>query len=61
MSKSGLVQSRLDYFLTSIGISYLIKKTEVKPCYSSDHSIINITLDLMDILKRGKGYPVLEV
>ena len=56
MSKSGLVQSRLDYFLTSIGISYMIKKTEIKPGNSSDHSIITITLDLLDTLKRGKGY-----
>ena len=56
MSRSRLVQSRLDYFLTSLGISYLIKKNEIKPGNSSNHSIITITLDLIDTLKRGKGY-----
>ena len=54
--KNGLVQSRLDYFLTSIGISYLIKKSEIKPGNCSDQSIISITLDLLDTPKRGRSY-----
>ena len=54
--KNGLVQSRLDYFLTSVSISYLIKKTEIKPGNCSDHSIISITLDLIDTIKRGRSY-----
>ena len=54
--KNGFVRSRLDYFLTSIGISYLIKKTEIKPGNCSDHSIISITFDLADTIKRGRSY-----
>ena len=55
-SKSGLIQSRLDYFLISNSMSYLITKTEIKPGLLSDHSLINIELELTGTSKRGRGY-----
>ena len=55
-SKKGLVQSRLDYWLVSIGIAYQIQNVYIKPGNSSDHSIIGIKIKFNDISKRGKGF-----
>ena len=55
-SKSGIVQSRLDYFLVSEGISYLIKDTSINIGLSSDHSLIRMALGLSNTSKRGKGF-----
>ena len=55
-SRNGIVQSRLDYFLTSISLSYLITNTNISPGNSSDHSIISLTIKTSEISKRGKGY-----
>ena len=38
------------------GISDLIKQTEIKPGNCFDHSIISITLDLLDTQKRDRSY-----
>ena len=54
--RGGLVQSRLDYWLVSTGLSYLIKDAKIKPGNSSDHSIITIDLNLAGTVKREKGY-----
>ena len=58
-SKLGIVQSRLDYFLISEGLSYLIKNSSINIGLCSDHSLIKIELDLCDSGKRGQG--VLEI
>ena len=55
-SRNGIVQSRLDYFLISMCISYQIHNTSISPGNSSDHSIITISLNILDQSKRGKGY-----
>ena len=55
-SKSGLIQSRLDYLLISNSLSYLITDTEIKPGLLSDHSIVNIILELAGTGRRGRGY-----
>ena len=55
-SRNGIVQSRLDYILTSLSITYLISNTQISPGNSSDHSIISISLDITKTAKRGKGY-----
>ena len=54
-SKNGIVQSRLDFWLISSSLEYLINKTTIKPGYCSDHSIIGIELELLGTQKRGKG------
>ena len=43
-SKLGLVQSRLDYWLVSIRITYQIQDTYTKPGNLSDHSIKGIKI-----------------
>ena len=54
-SRLGIVQSRLDYFLITEGISYLIKNTTINIGLSSDHSLIRIELELNATGKRGRG------
>ena len=55
-SKSGIVQSRLDFFLISEWISYLIKDTSINIEHGSDHSLIRIVLGLCKTSKRGKDF-----
>lgn len=47
-------QSRLDYFLISSDITNYVETTNIKPGYRSDHSIVELTLNL-DNQPRGKG------
>ena len=55
-TRAGFVQSRLDYFFISRHLNYLILKTLLKPGFRSDHSLINIQIELLQTQKRGKGY-----
>ena len=55
-SKSGLIQSRLDYFLISNSLSYLITNTEIKPGLMSDHSLVGLVLEMSGTSSRGRGY-----
>ena len=50
------MQARLDYEITSVSASYIIRNAVIKPGIMSDHSLINITLDLIETKKRGKGF-----
>ena len=54
-TKSGFIQSRLDYWFTSIQLEYLIQNTSIQAGNSSDHSIISLDLELVGTQKRGKG------
>ena len=47
-------QSRLDYFLVSHDILQNIKKSSIKPGYRSDHSVVDIIIEL-DKQKKGPG------
>ena len=55
-SKNGYIHSRLDYWFLSVGLSYLIQLIEIHPGNRSDHSLINLTLDLQETQQRGKGF-----
>ena len=55
-TKSGLVQSRLDFFLIVKSISYQVKSTDIKPGYESDHSIITLKIELLNTIARGPGF-----
>ena len=55
-SRNGIIQSRLDYWLVSIGLSYLIKNVKISPGNSSDHSLISFNIDLTNTQRRGKGF-----
>ena len=54
-SRSGLVQSRLDYWFISSSLQYCTNKVYIKPGYQSDHSILDLHLQLLEIQRRGKG------
>ena len=47
--------TRLDYFLTSFGISNLVQFSGIQPSILTDHSLITITIQLDDET-RGNGY-----
>ena len=55
-SRNGIVQSRLDYLLVSLSLTYQIDNTTISPGNSSDHSIISMSLKVSEEIKRGKGY-----
>ena len=55
-TRAGVVQARLDYFLISQHLNYLISNCSFKPGYKSDHSLISLSIDLLDTHKRGKSY-----
>ena len=53
--KNPLIQSRLDYFLISLNLSYNIDKCDIKPAIKTDHSLIRISLSLNNCAQRGPG------
>ena len=55
-TRCGLVQSRLDFWLISESISYIINKCGIKPRNQSDHSLINIKIEILNTMKRDQGY-----
>lgn len=56
MSRSGLVQSRLDYFLISAHMLYALDTVKIKPSIKSDHSLISLSFKDNDYQKRGRGF-----
>lgn len=52
-SEDRKVTSRLDYFLTSRGITARVKKTEINPGFRTDHCRVDLNLNLSS-LQRGK-------
>ena len=52
MSKSGLVQSCIDFWLISTALQYQIKRSSIKPGNSSDHSIVIIKMECLDTQKK---------
>ena len=51
-----MVQSRLDYFLISSTVTAHVFNCTINPGFRSDHSIVNLKIELFDTQKRGKGY-----
>ena len=56
MTRNGLVQSRLDFWLISIHSMYDLIKVNIKPGIKSDHSLISLHLNLKLTQQRGKGF-----
>ena len=54
--KGGLVQSRLDYWLISTSLTYQTVSSFIKPVNSSDHSILTLSIELIQSKQRGKIY-----
>ena len=55
-SRGGLVQARLDYFLISNNVTSQVSNCSIKPGLKSDHSIIKLTIQLINTQHRGRGY-----
>ena len=54
-SRPTKIFERLDFFLASHGIFDLIKSSDIRPGYNSDHSSVTVNLELSSV-NRGKGY-----
>jgi exonuclease III len=55
-SIGGYVQSRLDYWLISKHLEYVVVKTDILPGRRSDHSLISLKIELQNRDRRGKGF-----
>ena len=53
--RSGIVQNRRDYWIVSSALEYLIESVDIKPGYCSDHSILNLNIELIGTQTRGRG------
>ncbi len=56
MTKVGLVQSWLDYFLVPIHLLYDFKKQDIAPGMKSDHSLVYFLLKINYSDKPGRGF-----
>ena len=56
MTRAGLVQSRLDLFLTSAHMIYDVDFAEIRPGIRSDHNIINVKFLINEVQQRGPGF-----
>ena len=54
-SRSGIVQSRLDFFIISVSLESEIESTTIKQGLGTDHSLISISLKLLERQERGNG------
>ena len=54
-TRSGLVQSRLDYFLVSRQLEYSVESTSIEPSIKTDHSLVKIKIKIKTEQLRGKG------
>ena len=48
-------KARLDYFLISSELMAFVEKVNISPGYRSDHSVIELTLSLLDF-DKGRGF-----
>ena len=55
-TRSGFVQSRLDYSFVSVCLQHVISAASIKPGIRSDHSIVQIIYQLKGTSPRGKGF-----
>ena len=56
ITKNGLVQSRLDIWLTSLHMLYEIHNVDIKPGIKSHHSIIKLEFIIREAQVRGRGF-----
>ena len=56
MSRCGLVQSRLDYWLISNHILYDYNRQIILPGMRSDHSIVELELNIHNTHQKGRGF-----
>ena len=56
MSRSGLVQSRLDYWLISNHLLYDYHSQDISPGLRSDHSLVSVALKIACSQQKGRGF-----
>ena len=56
MSRAGLVQSRLDYWLVSNHILYDFHSQDIHPGLKSDHSLVSLKLKIRCTQQKGRGF-----
>ena len=56
MSRNGLVQSRLDYWLISTHLLYDLHSQDISPGLKSDHSIVKFNLKVKNSQQKGRGF-----
>ena len=56
MSKSGLVQSRLDFWLISTHLLYDVDNCKIYPGLKSDHSVVSLIMNIAGSTERGRGF-----
>ena len=56
VTRSGIVQSRSDYWLVSTHMLYDLIETNIKPSIRTDHSLITLSFNLTGTQKRGRGF-----
>ena len=54
-TRYGPVQSRIDYFLVTSHLEYVIETADIQPGLKSDYSLLKITILLENQPKRGRG------
>ncbi len=54
-TKAGISHSRLDFFLTSRNLCYMIREAGIHSGIHSDHSMVKILISLEDLPLRGRG------
>ena len=55
-TRGGIIQSRLDYWFTSIHMLYDLDSTDIKPAIKSDHSILTLIFNIKNTHIKGKGF-----
>ena len=56
LTRNGLVQSCLDYFLISSHMLYDVSYASIEPSVKSDHSIISVEFSVDNKSTRGRGF-----
>ncbi len=55
-SRNGIIQSRLDYWLIPQHMLYNVNNADIISSIHSDHSVIELNLDISDSNSRGRGF-----
>ena len=56
MSRAGLVQTRIDFWLISTFMLFDIDECEIHCGLKSDHSLVKLCFKLADLQPRGRGF-----
>ena len=55
-SRTGFIQSRIDFWLISVALEYQVTSTKIRPGNNSNHSIIKLSFKI-----TKKGQRLLEI